>query len=77
MIEDMAIRKPGAKTQHDYVQRLGKQMTFIYEPRKVPIVLSPDEVERFLEAAPGLSGRACVACGPDHQLVNRAGGIKS
>ena len=23
MIEDMAIRKPGAKTQHDYVQREG------------------------------------------------------
>jgi hypothetical protein len=31
---------------------LGRQMTFIYEPRKVPVVLSPDEVRRFLEAAP-------------------------
>ena len=107
MIEDMAIRKLGAKTQHDYVQRvkdfalflgrspdkankedvrryqlqlsesgahtpkinatvsalrfffdvtldradLAKQMAFIYEPRKVPVVLSPDEVRRFLEAA--------------------------
>src|SRR5262249_749919 len=122
MIEDMAIRKLAAKTQHDYVQRvkdfgdfgvflgrspdkaskedvrrfqlhlsesgahtpkinatvsalrfffdvpldradLGKQMTFIYEPRKVPVVLSPDEVRRFLEAAPGLKykiGRAHV-----------------
>ena len=117
MIEDMAIRKLGAKTQHDYVQRvkdfsvflgrspdkaskedvrrfqlhlsesgahtpkinatvsalrfffdvtldradLGKQMTFIYEPRKVPIVLSPDEVERFLEAAPGLKYKAALS----------------
>ena len=117
MIEDMAIRKLGAKTQHDYVQRvkdfsvflgrspdkaskedvrrfqlhlsesgahtpkinatvsalrfffdvtldradLGKQMTFIYEPRKVPIVLSPDEVGRFLEAAPGLKYKAALS----------------
>src|SRR5499427_1024571 len=113
----MAIRKLGAKTQHDYVQRvkdfavflgrspdkaskedvrrfqlhlsesgahtpkinatvsalrfffdvtldradLGKQMTFIYEPRKVPIVLSPDEVRRFLEAAPGLKYKAALS----------------
>ena len=117
MIEDMAIRKLGAKTQHDYVQRvkdfavflgrspdkaskedvrrfqlhlsesgahtpkinatvsalrfffdvtldradLGKQMTFIYEPRKVPVVLSPDEVRRFLEAAPGLKYKAALS----------------
>jgi site-specific recombinase XerD len=117
MIEDMAIRKLAAKTQHDYVQRvkdfsvflgrspdkaskedvrrfqlhlsesgahtpkinatvsalrfffdvtldradLGKQMTFIYEPRKVPIVLSPDEVRRFLEAAPGLKYKAALS----------------
>jgi integrase len=117
MIEDMAIRKLAAKTQHDYVQRvkdfsvflgrspdkankedvrrfqlhlsesgahtpkinatvsalrfffdvtldradLGKQMTFIYEPRKVPIILSPDEVRRFLEAAPGLKYKAALS----------------
>ena len=117
MIEDMAIRKLAAKTQHDYVQRvkdfavflgrspdkaskedvrryqlhlsesgahtpkinatvsalrfffdvtldradLGKQMTFIYEPRKVPVVLSPDEVRRFLEAAPGLKYKAALS----------------
>ena len=117
MIEDMAIRKLGAKTQHDYVQRvkdfavflgrspdkaskedlrryqlhlsesgahtpkinatvsalrfffdvtldradLGRQMTFIYEPRKVPVVLSPDEVRRFLEAAPGLKYKAALS----------------
>jgi site-specific recombinase XerD len=117
MIEDMAIRKLGAKTQHDYVQRvkdfavflgrspnsaskedvrryqlhlsesgahtpkinatvsalrfffdvtldradLAKQMTFIHEPRKVPIVLSPEEVRRFLEAAPGLKYKAALS----------------
>jgi integrase/recombinase XerD len=117
MIEDMAIRKLAAKTQHDYVQRvkdfsvflgrspdkaskedlrryqlhlsesgahtpkinatvsalrfffdvtldradLGRQMTFIYEPRKVPVVLSPDEVRRFLQAAPGLKYKAALS----------------
>jgi site-specific recombinase XerD len=117
MIEDMSIRKLGAKTQHDYVQRvkdfaiflgrspdsaskedlrryqlhlsssgahtpkinatvsalrfffdvtldrsdLAKQVTFIYEPRKVPVVLSPEEVKRFLEATPGLKYRAAFS----------------
>src|SRR5947208_9807253 len=32
---------------------LAKQTTFIHEPRKVPVVLSPDEVRRMLGAAPG------------------------
>ena len=40
---------------------LGRQMTFIYEPRKVPFVLSPDEVRRFLEAAPGLKYKAALS----------------
>jgi integrase/recombinase XerD len=117
MIEDMTIRKLGAKTQHDYVQRvkdftvflgrspataskedvrryqlhlssngartpkinatvsalrfffdvtldradLGKQMTFVYEPRKLPVVLSPDEVRRMLEVAPGLKYKAALS----------------
>ena len=117
MIEDMAIRKLGRKTQHDYVQRvkdfarflgrspdsaskedvrryqlhlassgahtptinstvsalrfffdvtldradLAKRMTFIYEPRKVPVVLSPEEVRRMLEAAPGLKYKAALS----------------
>jgi site-specific recombinase XerD len=116
MIEDMAIRRLGSKTQHDYVQRvkdfaaflgrspdtaskedvrryqlhlassgartpkinstvsalrfffdvtldradLAKQITFIYEPRKVPAVLSPEEVRRMLEAAPGLKYKAAL-----------------
>jgi integrase/recombinase XerD len=33
---------------------IAKHLSFVYEPRKLPIVLSPEEVVRFLEAAPGL-----------------------
>jgi integrase/recombinase XerD len=117
MIEDMAIRKFAAKTQHDYVQRvkdfaaflgrspaaagaedvrrfrlhlvsngantpkinitvaalrfffkvtldrpdLTKHLSFIHEPRKVPVVLSPEEVARFLEAAPGIKYKAALS----------------
>ena len=31
------------------------------EPRKAPIVLSPDEVRRMLEAAPGLKYKAALS----------------
>ena len=34
---------------------LAKHLSFVHEPRKVPVVLSPEEVARFLEAAPGVS----------------------
>jgi integrase/recombinase XerD len=40
---------------------LAKQTTFIHEPRKVPVVLSPDEVRRMLEAAPGLKYKAALS----------------
>ena len=30
-----------------------KPLTFVAEPRKIPVVLIPEEVARFLEAAPG------------------------
>jgi hypothetical protein len=34
-----------------------KPLTFVAEPRKIPVVLDPEEVARFLEAAPGPRGR--------------------
>jgi integrase len=40
---------------------LVKYLSFIHEPRKAPIVLSPDEVARFLEAAPGLKYKAALS----------------
>jgi integrase/recombinase XerD len=35
-----------------------KHITFVAEPRKIPVVLSPEEVARFLEAAPGVKYKA-------------------
>jgi integrase/recombinase XerD len=117
MIEDLAIRKFAAKTQHDYVQRvkdfagflgrspdtakpedvrgfqlhltssgagvpkinttisalrffftvtldrpdLGRHLSIMHEPRKVPVVLSTEEVARFLEAAPGVKYKAAFS----------------
>jgi site-specific recombinase XerD len=36
-------------------------MPFVREPRKLPVVLSPEEVARFLQAAPGLKYRAALS----------------
>ncbi len=38
-----------------------ERMPFVREPRKLPIVLSPEEIARFLEAAPGLKYRAALS----------------
>ena len=35
--------------------------TFIREPRKLPVVLSPEEVARLLNAAPGLKSKAALS----------------
>src|SRR5260221_176316 len=35
--------------------------TFLHEPRKLPVVLSPEEVARLLEAAPGLKYKAALS----------------
>jgi site-specific recombinase XerD len=40
---------------------LAKQAAFIYEPRKLPVVLSPEEVARLLEAAPGIKYKAALS----------------
>ena len=38
-----------------------KPLTFVVEPRKIPVVLSPEEVARFLEAAPGPKYKAALS----------------
>jgi integrase/recombinase XerD len=40
---------------------LAKHLSFMHEPRKVPIVLSPEEVARFLEAAPSIKYKASLS----------------
>jgi integrase/recombinase XerD len=40
---------------------LTKHLTFVRKPRKVPVVLSPEEVARFLEAAPGVKYKAALS----------------
>jgi len=38
-----------------------KHLTFVPEPRKIPVILSPEEVARFLEAAPGIKYKAAFS----------------
>jgi integrase/recombinase XerD len=38
-----------------------RRLTFVHEPRKLPVVLSPEEVARFLEAAPGVKYKAALS----------------
>src|SRR5450759_1260538 len=38
-----------------------RHLTFVHEPRKLPLVLSPEEVARFLEAAPGVKYKAAFS----------------
>jgi len=40
---------------------LAKHLAFMHEPRKVPAVLSPEEVARFLEAAPSIKYKAALS----------------
>jgi integrase/recombinase XerD len=39
---------------------VARWLTFVAEPRKIPVVLSPEEVARFLEAAPGPKYKAAL-----------------
>jgi site-specific recombinase XerD len=38
-----------------------RYLTFVHQPRKIPIVLSEEEVERLLEAAPGVKYKAMLS----------------
>jgi integrase/recombinase XerD len=40
---------------------MARHLTFVREPRRVPIVMSPEEVARFLEAAPGPKWKAALS----------------
>ncbi len=40
---------------------MARHLTFVREPRKMPVVLSPEEVARLLEAAPGPKYRAALS----------------
>jgi integrase len=41
--------------------RVVARLPFVREPRKLPVVLSPEEVARLLDAAPGLKYRAALS----------------
>jgi len=38
-----------------------RHLTVVRQPRKLPVVLSPEEVARFLEAAPGIKYKAALS----------------
>jgi integrase/recombinase XerD len=40
---------------------LARHLTFVREPRRIPVVLSPEEVARLLEAAPGPKYKAALS----------------
>jgi len=42
-------------------RELTERMPFVREPRKLPVVLSPEEVARLLDAAPGLKYKAALS----------------
>jgi len=40
---------------------MGRHLTLVREPHKIPVVLSPEEVARLLEAAPGPKYKAALS----------------
>jgi site-specific recombinase XerD len=40
---------------------MGRHLTFVREPRKIPMILSPEEIARLLEAAPGPKYKAALS----------------
>jgi hypothetical protein len=51
-----------------------RHLVFVYEPRKLPRVLAPEEVLRLLEAAPGPK---YLVPEPDHQLRSPAAEVRA
>jgi site-specific recombinase XerD len=45
----------------DMSPEMARYLTFVREPRKLPVVLSPEEVARLLEAAPGPKYKAALS----------------
>ena len=52
-----------------------EKMPFIREPRKLPVILSPDEVARLLDAAPGLKYKAALSVAYWGRLARRRGDL--
>jgi integrase/recombinase XerD len=40
---------------------VARRLTFVHEPRKLPVVLSPEEVARLLDAAPSIKHKAALS----------------
>ena len=40
---------------------MARHLTFVREPRKIPVILSPEEVARLLAAAPGPKYKAALS----------------
>ena len=40
---------------------MSRQLTFVREPRKIPVILSQEEVTRLIELAPGPKYKAMFA----------------
>ena len=52
-----------------------RHLTFVHEPRKLPVVLSPEEVTRLLEAAPGVKYKAALGRFRDLAEMMAEGGV--